>query len=213
MITPTVLDIYHGDDVENFAQVVGAGILGVIHKASQGTADVDPMYAKRRAEFASAGLKLWGAYHFLTAASPVQQADLFVHVAAPDDATLMACDHETQDVPLANAIAFMVEVERLTGRECVLYSGSLVKEQIADATPDQLAYLGARRLWLPEYGTEAKCPECWAGGEWLWQYTGDGAGPEPHGIAGMRGHVDLNTYLGTEAELTAEWAGNPVTPS
>jgi hypothetical protein len=35
---PLVIDIYHGDNVSSFTQVKDAGIVGVIHKASQGGA-------------------------------------------------------------------------------------------------------------------------------------------------------------------------------
>jgi hypothetical protein len=33
---PIVIDIYHGDNVVDFAAVKASGIIGVIHKASQG---------------------------------------------------------------------------------------------------------------------------------------------------------------------------------
>jgi hypothetical protein len=60
---PLVIDIYHGDAVQDFARVKAAGIIGVIHKASQGGAVVDRAYASRRKLALAAGLK-WGAYHF-----------------------------------------------------------------------------------------------------------------------------------------------------
>jgi HPt (histidine-containing phosphotransfer) domain-containing protein len=43
---------------------------------------------------------------------------------------------------------------------------------------------------------------------WLWQFTGDGQGHEPHkiaGAAGAAGFVDLNRYEGTIEQLTADW--------
>ena len=79
---PLVIDIYHGDPVQDFARVKAAGIVGVIHKASQGGAVVDQSYASRRKLALAAGLK-WGAYHFFDfTASPVAQADHFdAHLA------------------------------------------------------------------------------------------------------------------------------------
>ena len=35
---PLVIDIYHGDPVQDFAKTKAFGILGVIHKATQGGA-------------------------------------------------------------------------------------------------------------------------------------------------------------------------------
>lgn len=205
-ITPVVVDLYHGDDVTDYGLVAANGIKGVIHKATEGDSDADPMYTYRRSHFADVGIALWGAYHFIRPGDPVEQADFFVRIAAPDANTLMALDHETQGVSLSDAIAFMQEVEKQVGRECVLYSGSLLKEQIAGATTAQVTYLQSRRLWLPEYGPKAICPACYgADGAWLWQYTGDGVGEEPHTVAGIKGNIDLNHYGGDD--LAGEWAG------
>ena len=54
-----VIDLSHHNNNVDFAKVVAAGVLGVIHKATQGTTTVDPLYAQRRGEALAAGL-LWG---------------------------------------------------------------------------------------------------------------------------------------------------------
>lgn len=208
-INPVVVDIFHGDTVESFADLKGAGILGVIHKATQGLTDVDPAYASRRNEAVQAGL-LWGAYHFLTKEDPSQQAAFFVRNAAPDASTLLACDHETRGVSLADAIGFMKAVEAQVGRQCVLYSGFLLKEQIDGASDDQASWLASRRSWLSEYGSEPKCPSCWGTAPWLWQYTGDGIGPDPHTLAGLKGEIDINSFAGSADDLASQWAGAAV---
>ena len=46
-----------------FDSKLTTGIVGVIHKATQGTTYVDETYASRRVEALACGL-LWGAYHF-----------------------------------------------------------------------------------------------------------------------------------------------------
>ena len=75
---PLVIDIYHGDPVRDFALVKAAGIVGVIHKSSQGGAVVDQGYASRRKLALACGLK-WGAYHFFDfSASPEAQAAHFL---------------------------------------------------------------------------------------------------------------------------------------
>lgn len=208
-IVPVVLDLYHGDDVTDYDDVKNAGILGVIHKATEGPTYKDDMYEYRRTHFAAAGIALWGAYHFMRPGDPASQAAFFVETADPDGGTLLALDHEDEAVPLSSAIAFMRAVEARVGRECVLYSGSLLKEQIAKATSDQIEYLSSRRGWLPEYGAKAICPQCWGPLPWLWQYTGDGEGEQPHSVSGMAGAVDLNHFYGTADELAAQWAGDP----
>ena len=61
-----VIDVSHHNGTRlDFAKAKADGILGVIHKASQGQANVDPMYRSNRNRARAAGL-LWGAYHFAT---------------------------------------------------------------------------------------------------------------------------------------------------
>ncbi|MDQ3746468.1 MAG: glycoside hydrolase family 25 protein, partial [Acidobacteriota bacterium] len=43
-----VIDLSHHNTVTSFQQVKDAGILGVIHKATEGTSFVDPRYTERR---------------------------------------------------------------------------------------------------------------------------------------------------------------------
>jgi len=63
-INPFVVDLSHHNDVTDFSKVKAAGIVGVIHKSTEGTGFADKMYAVRRGHAIDAGL-LWGAYHFL----------------------------------------------------------------------------------------------------------------------------------------------------
>ena len=41
----------------------------------------------------------------------------------------------------------------------------------------------------------------------LWQFTGDGIGPQPHALPGIatRG-IDINSYTGTREQLALDWA-------
>jgi lysozyme len=58
-----VIDLSHYNTVTSFQQVGMAGIIGIIHKATEGMNFVDAKYDEHRAAALSAGL-LWGAYHF-----------------------------------------------------------------------------------------------------------------------------------------------------
>jgi len=68
-----IVDISHHNGNIDLQLAKADGIIGVIHKATQGTTGVDPMYQTNRAKAAAAGL-LWGAYHFATGDDPVMQA-------------------------------------------------------------------------------------------------------------------------------------------
>jgi GH25 family lysozyme M1 (1,4-beta-N-acetylmuramidase) len=207
---PLVIDIYYGDQVQDFAATRAAGILGVIHKASEGVAFADRLYAARRKLAGDNGLR-WGAYHFLhgsaTQTDPRAEADHFLSIAEPDDATLVALDWE--DVPhhgapsAESARAFLERIAERLGRKAVLYSGNVAKEEVAGRD----AFFATHRLWLCQYGPRWKVPQSWAA-PWLWQNNGDSYGPGPHRIPGISGLCDNNAIVDpmTPERLVAEWA-------
>jgi lysozyme len=84
---------------------------------------------------------LWGAYHFLRSGSIAAQVDFFLKVAAPDDTTLLALDHEDIRVPLIDAKEFLLRVEDTVGRKPVLYSGSVIKEQLGSRIDGYSAHI------------------------------------------------------------------------
>ena len=206
MTQPYVIDIYHGDVVQDFAKIAASGIVGVIHKATQGGAVVDQGYATRRKQALAAGLK-WGAYHFFDfTASPQAQADHFLSVASPDGTTLVSLDWEnvgSKEPSAALAKAFLEEIETKLGRKAIIYSGNVAKEQIKGKD----AYFGSHKLWLCQYSTKWIVQQSWTT-PWLWQNNGDAYGPGPHTIPGMKGLCDNNTVVApmTVDQLLAEWS-------
>jgi len=129
---PLVIDIYHGDPVEDFQAVKDFGIVGVIHKASEGAAIDDKLYPVRRKAFTDIGMK-WGAYHFFHGGQPVLEADAFLSKAEPDTDTLVALDWENvgDGAPPAEAArAFLERIAEKLGRKAVIYSGNVAKEKI-----------------------------------------------------------------------------------
>lgn len=205
-MTPLVIDIYHGDPVIDFAKTKASGILGVIHKATQGGETVDHAYSTRRKLAAQAGL-LWGAYHFYDfSAPPEAQADHFLSVAEPDAQTLVALDWENvgRSEPSAQlARSFLQRVIDRLGRKAVIYSGNVAKEQLSGKDE----FFGSHRLWLCEYGSNWKVQESWTT-PFLWQQNGDNIGPGPHRIPGIAGLCDNNTIVPpmTADQLEKEWA-------
>jgi lysozyme len=200
-INPKVIDLYHGDTVTSFEEVYKAGIRGVIHKATEGQTILDRSYATRREQALDEGL-LWGAYHFLRPGNMKAQAQRFLDVAQPSEATLIAVDHEDPKVSLHNLFDFLTEVAAETGgREGIIYSGFLIKEQLGSKPTMVLPY----RLWLAQYSANPKWPSIWEK-PFLWQYTGDGSGPEPHSIPGIHGNIDISSFDGSDEDLAKQWA-------
>ncbi|WP_426608654.1 GH25 family lysozyme [Bradyrhizobium sp. McL0616] len=207
---PRVADISHHNVVEDLGAAAAAGLWGIIHKASQGRAYVDPDYTGRRKLAAAAGL-LWGAYHFNTGDPVPLQIDNFLKAAQPDDETLMVLDFEDNrpsNMSAQQAVEFLHLLEQKLGRKGAIYSGNRLKETMGKLGPEDRAYLTSHRLWLCQYGPVAHLPAGFSNC-WLWQYTGDGVGPPPHNIPGIvagNGGIDLNAYAGTREQLAMEWA-------
>lgn len=208
-MTPRVVDISHHNTVIDLKATAAAGVWGVIHKASQGRSYRDPDYTSRRA-LAKAACLLWGAYHFNTGDPVKDQVENFLSAAKPDDQTLMVLDFEDNrlsNMTIEQAADFLVEIPKRLGRPAAIYSGNRLKELLPGATQSARDLICRHRLWLCQYGPRAVLP---AGFDhyWLWQYTGDGIGPQPHSIAGIKGTgIDLNAFDGTREQLAAGWSG------
>jgi lysozyme len=205
-ITNVVVDLSHHNADPDFvvARQTG-GIVGVIHKATQGLAFADPTYAERETAATGEGL-LWGAYHFGTGSDGVQQAERFLDVVQPDDATLLVLDFEANpqgpSMTLEEARAFVTHVQEVTGRWPGFYSGHYIKELLGTSTDPVLANCW---LWLSQYGPTPVVPPNWSA--WtMWQYTDGGLGPEPHTVDGI-GRCDRDKFRGTIAALRKLWKG------
>lgn len=212
-INALVVDLSHHDPADDYVEVRRAGIWGVIYKSTEGADYDDPTYWDQRRAAKQAGL-LWGSYHFASA-SPVQaQIDNYLRFTQPSPDELICLDWE--DNPTGNGMMsardveiWIREVEHRLNRpgQVVIYSGNTAKEQISGRN----AFLGARRLWLAQYGTNPDWQESWSN-YWLWQFTDGEYGPQPHTIDGI-GACDINSFDGTVDRLRAEWATGAATPS
>ena len=205
---PVVLDLSHHNTIQSFADMKAAGIVGIIHKCTEGTSYVDAKYASRKAMALKAGF-LWGAYHFATNADVNDQVEHFLDTADADENTLLALDFEPNPsggtMDLDQAREWLKLVASKTGQRPILYSGNLIKETLGN---DDDEFFGSHRLWLAQYGKIARVPSAW-NNWWLWQYAADGVGPEPHEVDGIDGTPDVNIYNGKVSDLIANWVDIP----
>gem|GEM_PF-5139123 len=88
-----VIDISHWNESVDFKLAKEDGILGVIHKATQGLEYVDPKYAERRKAAEEEG-HLWGAYHFGVGENGKGQAEHFLETVGDNSQVLLALDIE-----------------------------------------------------------------------------------------------------------------------
>ena len=207
-----VVDMYHGDVVDDFQKVFAAGTKGIIHKATQGAGNTDVFYANRRKAATDAGL-LWAAYHFNTGEPVPTQVQHFLDAAQPDENTAMMLDFEDNklsQMSIDQALDFMTRLAVHVKRP-VIYSGNRIKDKLP-SDPGIRAEFGKYRLWGCEYGPKwvnvdaNHRPLPWPAGPWLWQFTGDGIGPQPHTVDGITTHgIDINQYNGDPAVLGEDW--------
>jgi lysozyme len=202
-----VIDISHHNANPDFGQAAAAGIVGVIHKATQGLTFKDQMYETNRQKALDAGL-LWGAYHFGVGGDGSDQADFFLEFVEPEADTLLVLDYEpnTQGATMSldDARAFVSQLNDKIGRFPGLYSGSLIKQQLGN---NQDPVLAQCFFWLAQYGPTAVVPKNWP--TWtLWQYTDGNLGPQPHTVSGIGG-CDRDKFNGDLDGLKELWGVTP----
>ena len=199
MLKPAFIDLSHHNVIpQSLKPAKQSGIVGVIHKATEGTSYVDDKVDNRYFLAQDARL-LWGLYHFIRPGTVEGQVDRFLEVArkVSDGNTLYCLDWEDSAVHIDDAVAFMELIEQNTGHSPVLYSGYVLKESLAGHPNSRLSRY---RLWLAQYADAPDLPPGWSK-FWGWQYTESGTCP------GINPPVDLNAYDGTAAELAADWSG------
>ena len=225
-ITPVVADMYHGNSL-NLTELKEAHMWGIVHKARQGVKYGDSAYASRRRAAEAMGF-LWAAYDFATHDDVAENVADFFASAQPGPFTGMCLDFEdnaASEMTGDQAWEFLDRVNQKLGRGSWIYGGNRLRD-VDPATkrpridPQQARWIDMAKvvlLWQCRYISAQ--PESTASlfslirpippwtSNFMIQYTGDGAGPRPHTVAGLENGADLNAYNGTLEELTAAWPG------
>ena len=193
-----VIDLSHFNTVTSFAEIKSAGIVGIIHKATQATNWSDNTYAARKSQALAAGL-WWGAYHFGTNGDGAAQAQYFLSKVNPGPTDLLALDFEENpqsQMTIAQAEQFVAEVFNQTGRYPGFYSDALAGKMLGNNKSEVLANCW---FWRAQYGTsEPIVPSTWS--TWsMWQYTSSGP------VSGISAPCDRDTFNGTMDQLSQLW--------
>lgn len=199
-----VIDISHwSGNALNFGAAAGAGVQAIVHKATQGNAGVDPMWAVNRPKILAANLK-FGSYHFGNGSDGGSQAQFFLSTVGPNPGELLALDLESNpagpSMGLEEARAFVTTIFNAVGKWPVLYAGHSFKDMLNGSAD---AVLGNCPLWLAQYGPTAVLPPGWTAWS-LWQYT-DGAYGAPPAVPGI-GHCDREKFNTAAGALADFWA-------
>lgn len=95
-------------------------------------------------------------------------------------------------------LAFLEEVEQLTGRVPMIYVNGTFVARMQDAGADLSRYPLWLAKWGPKIGTDPKENRIWSNDWTIWQFTSDGKV-----TAVPSGSTDLNVFNGTKAEFDA----------
>jgi lysozyme len=193
-----VIDLSHYNSVTSFDEVKQGGVLGVIHKATEGTGWSDPTYTARKSQALAAGL-WWGAYHFGVNEDGTAQAQYFLSIVKPGPQDLLALDFEenpSSQMTIAQAEQFVTEIYNQTGRYPGFYSDALAGNMLGGKQDSILANCW---FWRAEYGGSLpSVPPTWQ--TWtMWQYTQSGS------VSGITGSCDRDTFNGDSAGLSRLW--------
>ena len=193
---PSTEQIYEGIDVSgwqgniDYEEVKNSGIEIVYMKSSEGSNFVDPYFNENYTNAKANGLKV-GFYHYVDARSKqeaIDEARFFVSVISgktPD--CKLAIDFESfgnLNVEEINVIilTFIETVERLSGKEIVIYSDTFNATQIFNEE------LTKYPLWVAQYEVEEPTLngkwDSWVG----WQYTDVGE------VDGVNAYVDRDKF-------------------
>jgi lysozyme len=191
------IDISHWQGFPDFAKVKAAGVIAMIHKATEGTSYVDPNRAKNVVNAMNAGIACC-TYHWIKPGDARPQIAHFLKTIDPVPGERMVIDYEEDGCKLADlkqAVQALLDDPR--GLKITIYSGHLLKEQLGSTRDDFLAE--HTDLWLAQYTTGTPTWPSATYPQWtLWQYSETGT------IDGITGSaVDLNRFNGSDAELLA----------
>ncbi|WP_458764642.1 glycoside hydrolase family 25 protein [Cupriavidus basilensis] len=200
-----ILDIHH-DQPFNAQEVVDAGVVAVIHKASEGATWKDKTYLARREQALKAGL-LWGAYHFSSSKPALDQLTNFLEAVdwknknLDHSKTLFCLDFEPStsgpDMTIDQAHEFVTKMKEVTGRWPMIYGGNMLRDSVPHHGADPI--LKNCPLWYARYtDTPLGIPvDTWPKFT-LWQYTDGKHGPAPHAFNGMEA-LDRSCYVGPDS--------------
>jgi lysozyme len=192
------IDLYHGDDVQNWDAILRSNIKFVFLKASEGTGYVDYTF-KMRWDFVKKLGLFRGAYHFFRPSKdPIDQAKLFCKTVGPlnDMDMPLVLDWEVTDktppkTDKENALKFLTCVKDLSGKTPIVYtSPSFAVDMCMDISFYQYP------LWVAHYGVKSpRIPAPWT--RWTFWQTNE----DSH-IEGVKNPCDFNLYNGSLESLT-----------
>jgi len=193
-----IIDLSHHNTVHDLRETKKAGIVGVFHKATEGTSFVDKRFAERKRAAMECGLP-FASYHFLKHGNVAAQIKHYLATAQPVKGERVVIDYEDESCTLDDLREAIAEIGRRDlSLQITVYAGHYLKQQLGDRRDEALAKTA---LWIAQYNNTG--PK-WPTGTWptysLWQFTDKAT------VAGIAPPTDGNEFNGS-IEAAAKWFG------
>jgi len=192
---PKCIDISHWQGSPDFGKVKAAGVIAMIHKATEGISYVDPNRSRNYVNATKAGIRCC-TYHWLSPGSAKAQIAHYLATVDPVPGERMVIDYEEEGCTLADlksAVQALLDDSR--DLQVTIYSGHLLKQQLGSTRDAFLA--DHTDLWLAQYTTGTPSWPSNTYPHWtLWQYSERGL---VDGITGSA--VDLDRFNGPDDAL------------
>ncbi|MFD1885926.1 glycoside hydrolase family 25 protein [Paenibacillus wenxiniae] len=200
------IDVSHWQGSIDWNRVKSSGKQFAFIKATEGKRYRDQQFLVNVNGARMAGM-LVGAYHFVNAVNvadaKLEAANFVSRLQDAGGANRFelppVMDYESNPGNLSRsaidaiALAFLQEVERLSGRKPIVYTGNAFAQNFSSA-------LSSYDLWIARYSNTRVPDDAPAWKAWhFWQYTDSGQ------VSGISGGVDVNVYRGTLDELKARY--------
>lgn len=204
-------DVSHWEQNVDWNQAKASGFVGCFSKATDGTAYVDPTFAKDRAAAHSVGM-VYGRYHFFRFDdNPLQQAQhafqtggaiaanetgLILDLEWDNDSAHIGYHNggEIDDAGAQKALLFLNEAKALSGMTPIVYTAPGFFP--GSAKLETVAKFAEFPLWIAHFGVPSPhVPSPWKSWTW-WQYSDSGLVPGT-------GKIDVSYFAGDLAALKA----------
>lgn len=197
----SIIDLSHHNDIYSYEDLKRDGIIGIIHKATEGTSFIDKMYHERKKRALEHDLA-WASYHYLHHGRIDDQIKHYINTIQPIYGERVVLDVEEADTTRED-VEQAVEnlIDRGNFLQITIYSGHIIK-QLYPAGVASVALTGRTSLWIAQY-TNASQPT-WPTHIWptwsLWQWTDKGT------VKGVKSPTDMDRFNGDDDQCM-DWMG------
>lgn len=202
---PLIIDPYCENPIDWTKLKTEPRVVAIIHKATIGSGDIDPLYFDRKKEANTRGY-LWGSYHWGLSGNPEKQADYYIDTVKPDSNEVIALDLEDIEskkfMSAEEALSFAKRTKKITGRYPVIYTNDNCAKILSSK------YAGSEFALMPHwYARYLSKVTDYQNNLWptytIWQFSCEEKVQIL--VPGTKPDIDVNVYNGTINELRSKW--------